>query len=432
MQSQKTSYFVHGSRVSAVESFAPQTFHTRYESIFVLIMFFIACAVWQVAYLPQIIGTPIYSVVVYSGYAIFVLIFLMRGRNNLSKLLRVDSVFKVLAFGVVWQLGILLLTFFTVGELPELFTIIQMCSAGMLYVIGASLRYFDLEKFLFFLVAIVLAEALYTCVFSGAASFDVEVMEQSGYLVSGKNQLGGAWALVASLLIAVLVAKDKLKNYKMVLTGMLVLCLLFARCRTAFLAVVVSAFLLFVVKYSKKYFWLWILGTGFFGGLIIWAFKTGFSGTEFVTTAFLAGREGDDLDELSSGRVTLMADAIEGIKEHPIWGLIGEHALPFGTHNFFLRVWAQNGLLGGLGILLAYVANCFSILGDLKKSRLKGVAVDALGYFAIIVPFFISLGEPTYPYGPSTCTGLAFLFWGYSRQRERENEITVQQNYFCQ
>ena len=82
------------------------------------------------------------------------------------------------------------------------------------------------------------------------------------------------------------------------------------------------------------------------------------------------------------------------------------------VHNYPLRVLYEYGLFFSLPIISYYAYSLILVLRKSLKSNIR--SINCIGYFLVMVPFIISFGEPTLPFGPGTATLLNFILFGYS------------------
>lgn len=117
--------------------------------------------------------------------------------------------------------------------------------------------------------------------------------------------------------------------------------------------------------------------------MIFWLINSPFAD---VVKELLLGysSEGEGLNALFSGRFSLFGDAIEHIKQHPIFGNgVSYEKLGFmRTHNIFLKMTYENGVVGLVGFLVFLVV-CFKKIYRCRNSN------NCCHAFYIAAPFIL-------------------------------------------
>ena len=189
--------------------------------------------------------------------------------------------------------------------------------------------------------------------------------------------------------------------------------LLTIRGRTATLGLIVIFLfttILFLVRYKTSTSFKIVLSI--LSILLIINFLTPFEiipGSQaYVHDSFFLGKEKDVL----SDRGVRNAQAIDIIKISPLLGRLTLDYNVEWVHNYPLLKMSNFGLLGSTPWMIMYLYILVTVIKSLF--RLKTFNIQDVGYIMMLSPFFISLGEPTLPYGPGTVTVLNFIFLGNS------------------
>ena len=137
---------------------------------------------------------------------------------------------------------------------------------------------------------------------------------------------------------------------------------------------------------------------------------------EFVYNSFFQNFEGGDI---TTGRSERNAAALEVLSQN-IWiGNINAEAKVGQIHNYPLNRTFEFGLIFVLPIMILYL---YLLFYDIKRTKkVNNHNNYNLGYYLLLIPFIISLAEPTFPFGPGTATVYNFLLFG-TALRNTENE----------
>jgi hypothetical protein len=127
---------------------------------------------------------------------------------------------------------------------------------------------------------------------------------------------------------------------------------------------------------------------------------------EYVTDSFLLNSEYD----ITSGRMSRNEQAIHFLENNLLWGNINKTSRIDWIHNYPLLQLYDFGVIGGFPVLCLYFYILFIILKYLFKSNIFDIR--NIGFILPIVPFGISLAEPTYPFGPGTVNVFYFIAFG--------------------
>lgn len=278
-------------------------------------------------------------------------------------------------------------------------------------VIGHSLNYsikaFRILLLLFCLLALI--PGVFS-VYQYVGSFTI--LDQ--YSTEHKNALGGILANFAAIMLCLPHLEEtgkfrKLRNY--IFFVLFCGCILVLRARAAFLALMFVLFLVFWLKLkSNKYRYL--IFTGIFAGILLVFLFRGFIIPAFLSDFFFGGKDISDLNAISSGRFERNIAAIKLIADYPLFGQLSTSIYLKTVHNYVLLKASQFGLLGSLPILILYFFIFWTIIKNVLKIRQIGL--ENSGYLIIIIPFIISIFEPSYPFGPGSVQVIAFLMFGYS------------------
>ena len=232
----------------------------------------------------------------------------------------------------------------------------------------------------------------------------------------GKNSI--AVLLLCSLIIGFVLydPNNRLKKiFKIISILLLLVDILYLRCRSSFLGV---AFLFGTLSiYSNKMTQkLRISVLLFLLGITVYFIVNPESFDMFLNQIVFAGRDSSDVSSLSSGRDQEIKQGLELFINAPFFGF--GHA---GTtiDCFYASALANYGLLAWPLIVMALLPVIWSCL-NLKN----GEKVDLCFFIIAFSMFFISVFEELAPFGPGSRCYILWLMWGILLQINDRNRVT--------
>lgn len=232
-----------------------------------------------------------------------------------------------------------------------------------------------------------------------------EILDQSQ--VEGKNSMGVllATSSVIYLFFGLNVkSKPIVKVLFFALMVFVVVILLTIRARAATLT---SAILILFVLYQR------FKGKNFFFYLIIGLFLMVVaylvipeSAKQYVVNSFVQNQEAD----ITSSRMSRNRAGLSFISDHPLFGNLNVDAEMDWIHNYPLLKLFQYGFVFAFPIMMLYLYLLFYSV--VKTSICNNRNNYNIGYFALLVPFVVSMAEPTLPFGPGTATLFNFILFG--------------------
>ncbi len=242
----------------------------------------------------------------------------------------------------------------------------------------------------------------------------LQILDQ--YQTDNKNSLGvmlSSCAIVYFIMGLNRAQKGFAKIMLFVLFVLTLLVLLTIRARAAMIATVLVLLYMFYERFKGKNFVYYLLIAAFV--VIIVFFLLPPVAKEYVYNSFFQHQEGD----FTSGRIERNSVALQFLKDHIFIGNLNQNIKVDQIHNYPLNRLFEFGIVFVFPILLLY----FYIL---MKAIVKTVKSDNhnthnIGYYLLLIPFIISLAEPTFPFGPGTATVFNFLVFGLAL-RYSDNE----------
>jgi len=371
------------------------------NKIAVFLLYLLMAAIF-VSYIPMIYLTGLYQVFGLGIVGIMVLIVLctiFRSEFLKSRFLTTIAVlmaFLVIEFVVLYA-GHLR---FNIDDVRQIVIVFLCMIVG--YTISISEK--QLKKMCLFYVIGAVLMGLYAIVFyTGNFSF-----EGDRTLITGKNQIGGMVA-VAGAIAAYFYFTSKTKK----LLSLLLALLSFAvsavlRDRSAFVAFiflgVVISFKVFPVH--KVIFVLLIMLLAYL------LFKSSIDA--FFTDA-LIGRGELDVEDLSTGRSVRNAMGIRYVQSHFWVGELFESAEIPWIHNYLLLRLVRYGVWSVFFVVI-YLLFVLKIAKEYFGNKV--LRIEHMGFFIAIIPFVISMLEPSFPFGPGTVQVFVYVLFGQALQHE--------------
>lgn len=235
------------------------------------------------------------------------------------------------------------------------------------------------------------------------------VIEQL-YFADAKNQLGvlGATALVLSFLI--FCDNKKMKGVRLLyfsIAILLLISLLTIRTRTAVLVSVISVLFILFKKFDSKNIFYAVIGLTLLISILYVLLPL--EAKKYIYDSFVLGQEND----ITADRMNRNEKAIEFLKNNLLFGNISGKQLNFGwVHNYPLCQLVSFGIIFGFFDLLLYLYLLIVLIKNVFKKNI--VNINNAGYIALLIPFGISMAEPTLPFGPGTATVFNFILFGIS------------------
>lgn len=303
---------------------------------------------------------------------------------------------------VIIIVGLMIMAFFDNRRmLNELRPLFMVLGATM---IGYDFR-LDKKKTAFLVLAFCLP-TLYAGVMQVLINVGgFQIMDQ--YLTDSKNSLGAmlATASFSFYYLSRSFEKPFLRFASLALALLALVVVVTIRARMAMLSLfLVGMFYYFLVKRNNNF----LIGlivisiVVFFGTLLLPD-----SVFRYFENSFTAGTQGEDI---SSGRFSTYQEAIDYLSQHPFLGDIKRETQISWIHNYLLLKLYNFGVLFSWPILILF----FTIVIRAIKNSLKQNpnSSEGFGNVCLLIPFLISLAEPTFPFGPGTVTVFNFIMFG--------------------
>lgn len=244
----------------------------------------------------------------------------------------------------------------------------------------------------------------YTSITTYLTSFS---MAENMYAIDAKNQIGAIVSLACFSIFytAQCSTNKKLSIASYLLFAILFILLIYIRCRTALLALIITVvFTLYKANGAKKLTLYSICGVVL---LIVFSEQI----INIFHDAFIGDRGVANMDDLSSNRLERNEQSITYLSNHLFVGELLYQSDIEIIHNYILNRLVRYGLWA-LPLIIVYFT---IVIKALKQTILfRRFTIHDIGYFAMFIPFICSILEPDAPFGPGTVYSLVFILFGYS------------------
>ena len=228
------------------------------------------------------------------------------------------------------------------------------------------------------------------------------------YHTDNKNSLGVM--LATSLIVFFFIGLNQPK-VGLIRISMIALCLLTfvvlltIRARAATLTSIIIFLFVLCERYKGKNLLLYLILGLFFVVIAFLVLPSEMK--EYVYNSFFQNYEGGDI---TAGRAWRNAAAFRFLSDHIFLGNLNADADIAQIHNYPLNRTYQFGVVFVFPILLVYLYLLVEIFVKTIKSDSKDL--KNIGCYLLLIPFIISMVEPTFPFGPGTATVVNFLVFG--------------------
>lgn len=373
-----------------------------WNNIIAITLLYVLLAAVFVSYIPMIYLTSLYSVFSLGIMGVMVLLVLFTFfRSHFLKNRFIVAVVAVIVFLVVE------FVVFQVGHLRyNMDDVRQVVIVFLCLIVGYTISMDELQLSrisMFYIIGSILL-GLYAIVFyTGSFSF-----EGDRNLITGKNQIGGMVAVGGAIATYFYLTSEKRKGLYFALALLAFFVLAILRDRAAFVA-----FIFFAVVLSFKQFPFYKVGLVLIVMLLFYLLFKSTIDSFFLNS--LMGRGDIDLEDLSTGRSARNEMGIQYFLSHFWEGELQESANIPWIHNYLLLRLVRYGVWS-MFFILVYLIFVVKIIKE--YFRYKELQFDKMGFFIPIIPFFISLLEPSFPFGPGTVQVFVYILFGHALQHE--------------
>lgn len=236
-------------------------------------------------------------------------------------------------------------------------------------------------------------------------------------LAAGKNTLGPMISCGVAIAL-ILLRNTKSWVFRALLIGSVVLSFALVatiRARTALLCcgLVLMAYWYIIYRRTHRELRFMLLMVTLLGVMMIKYTATGSFITEgidsYLINSFMQNHDSSN-GGLTAYRVQLNLEALEIISDSPFWGRLTHPVDQGWVHNYVLGKLSAYGIVGAFALMYLYFTILFNAIRN--AMRLDFTNLYTMGFFIVLIPFFISLAEPTFPYEPGTAVFFIYLLYG--------------------
>lgn len=246
-----------------------------------------------------------------------------------------------------------------------------------------------------------------------------EILDQ--YFTDNKNALGVMLATSAFAFFFLFMNSNNKVFWKvmlLVLSIFAVYILLTIRARAATLTFAILVLYMLYERYKGKNFLLYLL-LGLFLATIVFFVLPG-EIKEYVYNSFFQNYESGSID---TGRGERNRAALNFLSYNPLFGNLIENVDVGWVHNYPLNKLFQYGIVFSLPIMILYLYLLIKTV--VRTIKTNNHDVFSIGYYSLIIPFIISMAEPTFPFGPGTATVFNFILFGVALKRDHQSRNAV-------
>lgn len=221
----------------------------------------------------------------------------------------------------------------------------------------------------------------------------------------GKNEI--SVLLLCALIIMLICFTPKSLLSKIVfLIGLffILIDLVLLRCRSVYFGVIITfVFVLFKRNAISK--WVKIIVVLLLTLFILFFILNRDALNFFINKILFAGRDGDSIDSISSGRVTIIKDAMKVFRQNFLFG-VGSYET---VDCIYVSILTNYGIMGYPLIVLTFIPLIYNI-SQMKNGKSSFLC---LGLISLSL-FFVGLFEELAPFGPGTRCYILWLMTGIS------------------
>ena len=128
-------------------------------------------------------------------------------------------------------------------------------------------------------------------------------------------------------------------------------------------------------------------------------------------------------EDFTNDRIERNIVGLHFLSDHLWFGNLGVNEKFLWIHNYPLEKLCKYGLVFSFPLLIIYVyffvKVCrYSFMSDIHN-------ISNIGYYILLIPFMISLVEPTFPFGPGTACAFNYILFGMSIRDANMNSMKL-------
>lgn len=231
------------------------------------------------------------------------------------------------------------------------------------------------------------------------------------YISTAKNSFGPMIAIAGTLSILIMLSPNINKLIKIFTFSTAIISLLeITTIRARLATIIYIALLVFIVyKYLKSIntnnnSYKQLVVVAIIIGVIFLSYSTSLH--EYLWDSLTQNKE----DDITSGRMSAYYESIDVFTRSPFFGNLTLNEKIGWAHNYLLLKLSEYGIVFSLPLLTLFFYLVYIIITNIQRVSIFNP--QFYGYIIIAISFLVSLGEPTFPYGPGTTNFLPFLLFG--------------------
>lgn len=236
-----------------------------------------------------------------------------------------------------------------------------------------------------------------------------------------KNSLGVILATSSVIFLFMGINRKQAGLVKWSYIGLFVLTiviLLTIRSRADTLAVIIVLLYVLYERYKKNHFVFYFIIVAMLLFLLFVFMPASIK--DYVYNSFTQNSHGD----ITSGRLERNETALRYLSYHIWFGNLTENIHIAQVHNYVLNRAFELGVVFVFPIILLYLYLLLKVVSKTIKSDNHNMFT--IGYYILLIPFIVSLAEPTFPFGPGTATVFNYILFGMSL---KHSYYTPKSNY---
>ena len=232
-----------------------------------------------------------------------------------------------------------------------------------------------------------------------------------------KNALGAMLSVAAIIFLFIGLDWKKIGWVRFVFfAGVLasVVVMLTIRSRTATLSFAMMVLYIFYERYKKKHFWAYL-----FGGIVLIIVLYNFMPQAIKDYVYDSFYQNYEYDDVTSDRINRIVAGLRFLNQHFWTGNLDAYTTLAWIHNYPLEKLYKYGFIFAFPILFIYM---FLLIVTIVKTVITdNHNIHNIGSYLLLVPYIISMAEPTFPFGPGTATIFNFIIFGIALRNTSDN-----------
>lgn len=182
------------------------------------------------------------------------------------------------------------------------------------------------------------------------------------------------------------------------------------RARASTISCVMVLLYVFFARYKNSNFALYLIGGSVL--LVILYIVMPDAVKDYVYNSFYQNYERQDV---TADRLNRNMAALRFLSQHLWLGNLNAYTTLGWIHNYPLEKMYKYGVVFSFPILVIYLF--LLVVSIIKSIKTDNSNIDCIGCYLLLVPYIVSMAEPTLPFGPGTATIFNFIIFGISLRK---------------